>query len=217
MISFVILCHNEGDYLKKVIPNVELYLRDGDEIIIVDDMSTDMETVEYLSTLKLKVVKHALNNNFSEHRNFAHQFCNNPYIFMIDADELLSEVLGNNIHEIISLNPDIELFLVPRLNFVDGMTVGDVAKWGWRVCEVDGCSFPAVNFPDYQWRIYKNLPHIKWSGRLHERPLGFKSSTQIPADPILSLIHRKTIDRQNAQNSFYNQNFTENENRGILS
>jgi len=215
VISFVILCHNEGNYLKKVISNVELYLREGDEIIVVDDMSTDKETVDYLSSLKHKVVQHSLNGNFSEHRNYAHQFCKNPYIFMVDCDEILSNVLGNNIHDIISSNPDVELFLIPRLNIVDGLTQDDVRKWGWRVSNQDGVDEQVINFPDNQWRLYQRLPHIQWKGKLHERPDGFKTMAALPSDPQLSLIHRKTIGRQTKQNEFYNQNFTENENRGI--
>lgn len=215
MISFVILCHNEGDYLKKVIPNIELYLRDGDEIIIVDDMSTEKETVDYLSSIKHTVVKHALNGNFSEHRNYAHQFCKNGYVFMIDADEVMSDVLGENIHDIVLANPDTELFLIPRLNVVEGMNLDDVRKWGWRVTKEDGFDEEVINYPDYQWRLYKKIPEIQWKGRLHERPSGHKTMGTIPANPLLSLIHRKTIERQTKQNTFYNQNFTENENRGI--
>lgn len=139
MISFVILCHNEGDYLKKVIPNIELYLRDDDEIIIVDDMSNENETIDYLSTTKHKVVRHALNGNFSEHRNYAHQFCKNPYVFMIDCDELLAEVLGNNIHDILLSNSSVELFLIPRTNIVNGITQEFVNKFGWRLNTFQDC------------------------------------------------------------------------------
>ncbi len=215
MISFVVLCHNEGEFLKKCIPNIEKSLRSGDEIIIVDDMSSDKDTIDYLSSLSHKVVSHSLNGDFSSHRNYAHQFCKNKYIFMIDADETMSDVLSINIHDIILENPEVDLFLVPRLNVVDGFKHEDAMKWGWRVTREPGFNETVINFPDYQHRIYRNLPDIQWKGRLHERPSGYKRIAPLPADTDLCLIHRKTIERQTKQNTFYNQNFTQNENRGI--
>lgn len=215
MISFVILCHNEGSCLKNLIPNLERCKKDGDEIIIIDDHSDDVETVNYLNSLNHKVYIHKLDGDFSSHRNFAHQFCKNDYIFMIDADEILSEVLSENIHEIIKVNPNVDLFSLPRLNVVEGMTDEDVRKWGWRRSYQEGYPKEVINYPDYQGRIYKNSPDIKWNGRLHEKVVGFKVRSDIPPIADLSLIHIKSIKRQTSQNEFYNKNFTDKENRGI--
>lgn len=217
MISFVILCHNEGEYLKNVIPNVEKALRYGDEIIILDDNSTDQLTVSILRETKHKVVRHSLNRDFSAHRNYAHQFCKNNWIFMVDADEVISDILSENIHDIILANPDVDLFGIPRLNVVDGMTDNDVKKWGWRPMKIEGFSELIINYPDFQWRVYRKADHIKWKGRLHEKIDGFLVSTELPTNPHFSLVHRKTIQRQTSQNEFYNKNFTENENKGITT
>ena len=74
---------------------------------------------------------------------------------------------------------------------------------------------PLVNAPDYQGRLYKRMDSVKWVGRLHEKVQGAKVISELPPCYDLSLIHIKTIDRQTKQNTFYNQNFTESENRGI--
>lgn len=215
MISFVVLCKNEGEYLRRLIPNIEKFMKDEDELIIVDDHSDESYTVNYLNSLNRKVYLHKLNGDFSSHRNFAHQHCKNEYIFMIDADELISDVLGENLHDIIKANPDVDLFSVPRLNVVEGMTDQDVNKWGWRKSTPDGFDKEVINWPDYQGRIYKNKESIKWKGKLHERVDGFSIRSEIPALSYLSLIHVKSIKRQTSQNEFYNKNFTEKENRGI--
>ena len=44
------------------------------------------------------------------------------WIFQIDADELPHESLIINLKELLKLNPTVELFLVPRVNTVDGIT-----------------------------------------------------------------------------------------------
>ena len=61
-----------------------------------------------------------------------------------------------------------------------------------------------VNWPDYQWRIWKNTPEIKWVNKVHERLDGFKTYAQLPADTeAMALYHPKTIDRQIKQNAYY--------------
>jgi hypothetical protein len=60
-----------------------------------------------------------------------------------------------------------------------------------------------VNWPDYQWRIYKNTKHIKWENRVHERLVGFNSLTNLPAKPEYALNHIKSIERQEKQNALY--------------
>ncbi len=63
---------------------------------------------------------------------------------------------------------------------------------------------PVINFPDYQWRLYQNKPDIKWKNKVHERLVGFKSYSQLPADISWCLMHHKEINRQEKQNMFYN-------------
>ena len=72
-------------------------------------------------------------------------------------------------------------------------------QWGWNVNEHGW-----INWPDYQWRIWKNKPEIKWINKVHERLDGFLSYASIPADESLALRHPKTIDRQIKQNEYYN-------------
>lgn len=74
---------------------------------------------------------------------------------------------------------------------------------------------PIVNFPDYQSRIFKNLPYIRWEKRLHERVVGAKSYAFLPKEEDFALYHNKTIEKQIETNLRYNKLFTEKENLGI--
>jgi hypothetical protein len=95
-------------------------------------------------------------------------------------------------------NSNIDMFLVPRFNTVEGITEEHINKWRWNV-NSDGW----VNFPDYQTRIYKNNSEIKWIGNVHERITGTKTFSPLPAEEWWSLYHPKTIERQEKQNKYY--------------
>jgi hypothetical protein len=99
---------------------------------------------------------------------------------------------------ILESNPEVDVYLVPRINTVSGLTEEHIQKWKWKV-EGD-----RINFPDYQWRIYKNIPTIKWINKVHERLDGFKTYSTLPPQDEFCLLHPKTIERQEKQNNFYN-------------
>jgi len=62
---------------------------------------------------------------------------------------------------------------------------------------------PIINFPDGQKRIFKNIPEIKWNGRVHETLVGYKTYAYLPPIEEWCLIHKKNITRQEKQNEFY--------------
>jgi hypothetical protein len=71
-------------------------------------------------------------------------------------------------------------------------------QWGWNV---NGNGW--INWPDFQWRIWKNKPEIKWINKVHERLDGFKTYATLPEDTSFALYHPKTIERQIRQNNYY--------------
>jgi hypothetical protein len=62
---------------------------------------------------------------------------------------------------------------------------------------------PIINWCDYQWRIWKNKPEIKWKNKVHEVLEGYKIMSSLPSEEEYCLHHPKTIDRQEKQNSYY--------------
>jgi glycosyltransferase involved in cell wall biosynthesis len=67
-----------------------------------------------------------------------------------------------------------------------------------------------INWPDYQFRLYRNSSDIKWERDLHELIVGADKVTYLPhEDYTWALFHDKTIEKQEQQNMFYNQNFSQ--------
>jgi glycosyltransferase involved in cell wall biosynthesis len=203
MITFGITTHNEGKYITNLLQQLVPHCRtSGDEIVVVDDYSTDTETSIILMDAEergeIKLFYHALNGNFAAHKNVVKEMASGDYIFQIDADEMLDPNLLANIKPTIYVNRDIDLFSVPRINIVDGMTNEDIQKYGWIVNEKKW-----IWFPDFQHRVYRRSSTIRWEGKVHERIVGHKTQATLPAEPAWALIHLKTIERQRLQNEFY--------------
>ena len=199
-VSYAILTHNEGEYIHELISLLVEYKDPEDEIVVVDDFSDDALTLQILDDFQMagviKLFKRKLLSDFAAQKNYLMSRCTGDYIFNIDADELPKPELLVYLKQIFELNPDVDLYAIPRENVVHGLTDEYVKKCGWRV---DSKGF--VNFPDYQYRIMKKVSYIKWEGNVHERPIGYKLLSFIPDD--LALEHTKTIDRQILQNEFY--------------
>lgn len=179
--------------------------REQDEIVILfDNINGSPLVEEHLRANSInddcgfKWYPYPFNGHFADLKNYLTSWCTGDYIFQIDADELPNETLIEMLPDLLSRNTNCEVFLVPRVNTVDGLTQDHIQQWGWSVNESGW-----VNWPDYQWRIYKNSTDIKWVNKVHEKLHGFKTWSLIPEMEKLALYHHKTIKRQEKQNSYY--------------
>jgi len=201
-ISYSILTHNETDSLLKLIEFLVKHKDDEDEIVILDDFSDNTKTKEILDTMcsiyEITFEHRNLNKNYAGQKNHLTHMCKGSYIVNIDADEIPHKKLMNSIKPILESNPTVELYWVPRVNTVDGITQEHINKWGWRVDEKGW-----INYPDYQGRIWRNRSNILWKNPVHEVLEGYKEHTYLPAEEQFSFYHPKTIDRQEKQNLFY--------------
>jgi glycosyltransferase involved in cell wall biosynthesis len=215
-VSYLVTCKNEGHQFKQL---VELLLKynDNNEIVVIDDFSTDLTTIDYLNSYKttngVSIYQHKLDSNYSAHKNYGKSLCKGKYIFQIDSDELPSEILLTNLYEIVMANESIELFWIPRINDFKGVTPQIATQWGWRLTAYENRQI--VNWPDPQGRLFKNLSHLRWERRLHEKIEGAKSFAYLPHDFDLGLYHDKTIEKQIETNLRYNKQFTQEENQGF--
>ena len=201
-ISYSILTHNEDESLQKLLEVLVKHKDEEDEIVILDDFSDNPKTVEILDVMtsmhEMTFEQRHLLKDYGGQKNYLKNMCTGDYIFNLDADELPHKQLMKNIKPILESNPTIDLYWVPRVNTVDGITQEHINKWGWRVDEKGW-----VNFPDYQGRIWRNRPNILWKNKVHEVLSGYKEHTFLPAEEQYSFYHPKTIDKQEKQNLFY--------------
>jgi hypothetical protein len=203
-ISYAITVCNELDEIKRLVPFLHQYKRSEDEIcVLLDKPKASQELVDqlyrYSSANWINLKESTFQGHFADWKNELTKMCSGDYIFQIDADELPNEYLIDSLPEILEINSNVETYVVPRINTVEGLTQDHIAKWGWNVDEKGW-----VNWPDYQWRIYKNSPNIKWKNKVHEVIEGYKTVAQLPAYEDLALYHPKTIERQEKQNNYYN-------------
>lgn len=201
-ISYAVTVFNELEEIKKLIPFLLEHKRDEDEIVVLFDDKGTKEVWEYLLSIenKLGVLSVSnLNGDFSKFKNKLIKLCSGDYIFNIDADELPNSFLILNLEVLLEQNPTIDLFLVPRINIVEGLTEEHIKKWGWNVNEHGW-----VNWPDFQTRIFRNNSNIFWENKVHEKITGYKEFSILPEFDEWALYHNKDIKRQETQNNFYN-------------
>lgn len=201
-ISYAIPVWNEHEELERLLKQLVEYKRPVDEIVVqCDQGNTTQQVYTVLDKYDrhVKVVQFPLKGNFAAYKNNLKASCTGEWIFQIDADEYLDVRFLKQVPDILEQNPTVDLFLVPRINKVNGLTEEHIKKWGWRVDE-----HGYVNFPDYQTRILQNSPKINWVSKVHEVLTGHNNYTMLPAQEEYCLVHIKEIARQERQNNFYN-------------
>ena len=90
MISVIIPCYNDGKYLPETISKLKLQSIPADEIIIVNDGSTDVLTLDVLKQLAedpLIQVLHKMNGRMSAARNYGVAHAKGDIIVALDADD----------------------------------------------------------------------------------------------------------------------------------
>ena len=206
-ISYAIPVCNEHVELEKLLLFLIKHIDENDEIVVqCDQGNTTSEVYKVLDSFKapvglkdpLKVIEFPLNGHFSNFKNNLKEHCTGDWIFQIDADELPHKSLITNLREVLKLNPTTEMFMVPRVNTVEGLTQTHINQWRWNVNEKGW-----VNWPDYQTRIIQNDPKIKWQNKVHEQIVGVSTQGVLPMEEDWCLYHPKGIKRQEIQNNFY--------------
>ena len=201
-ISYAIPVCNEFQEIQRLINFLLKNKRQEDEIVVLFDSNNGTTKVEnYLRAKSINGefnwVPYKFDGHFANMKNHLTKLCNGDYIYQIDADEMLDEYVLRLLPQVLEVN-DVDAILVPRINIVNNLTQEHIQKWGWRVDENSW-----VNFPDYQWRIYKNNGKIKWKNKVHEILEGHKSVSHLPRESEWCLLHEKTIERQEKQNAYY--------------
>ena len=205
-ISYAITVCNEIVEIERLLKLLLNGKRQEDEIVILYDKQNGHEDIPDLvcnlygeiDNPNLQFYQGYFDNHFANWKNKLTEYCTGDYIFQIDADEFPHKSLLTALPIILESNPDNDVYLVPRVDTVEGLTEEHINKWGWKV---DNKGW--VNYPDYQWRIWKNKPEIKWGNKVHEKLDGFKTYTTLPSQEELSIYHPKDIKRQEKQNNYY--------------
>jgi hypothetical protein len=203
-ISYAITVCNELEEISRLLNFLHQHKRPEDEIcVLLDKPKASHQLIDelyYWSSKDIITLKEStFQGHFADWKNELNRMCSGDYIFQIDADELPNEELINALPDILS-NLGSDVILTPRINIVEGITPQHIQMWGWKQNEKGW-----VQFPDYQWRIFRNTPDIKWKNKIHEVLDGYKTYAYLPGFEEYSLYHYKHISRQEKQNDFYNK------------
>ena len=203
IISYSILTHNETESLEKLLQSLITYKQPQDEIVVLDDYSDDAKTeaiLDYYSSAEGVIFEQRnLVGDYGTQKNYLKSMCSGDYSFNLDADEMVSHWFMKDIHDILEGN-EVDLIYVPRINTVEGITEQHVRSWGWSINEKGW-----INYPDWQGRIFRNRPNIRWEKPVHEQLTGFQTYAHLPQEQKYSIVHPKTIERQELQNQKYSE------------
>ena len=203
-VTYGITVCNEINEITQLVNFLHPRIQSDDEILIqYDEGGVTDDVLGYLKIINdlhdnINVIGFPLNKDFASYKNNLKNHAKGIFIFQIDADELPNEYLITNIHDLLNANLDIDLFFVPRVNTVEGLTDKHIQKWRWNVNEKGW-----VNWPDVQTRIYRRTSEIEWEGKVHERIKGYNTMTYLPLEEEFALYHPKDIKRQEKQNELY--------------
>jgi len=143
-VSAVILTKNESSKIEKCIAA----LRFCEEVLVVDDNSTD-DTVKLAQKLGAKVITRPLNKDYAAQNNYALTEVKNPWVFFVDADEIVSSELAKDIASAIK-DSTFQSYRLKRLDYI----------WGRELNYGEAGNFSAIRL------VRKDSG--KWIRRVHQ-------------------------------------------------
>ncbi len=123
-LSVIIPVYNVENYLRQCVDSVLNQHLDDYEIILVDDGSPDAcprICDEYASQYSFIHVIHKPNGGLSSARNIGLKAATGKYVMFVDSDDWLNpNVKLSDIERVVQQKPEIELFIMPSLHYVEG-------------------------------------------------------------------------------------------------
>jgi glycosyltransferase involved in cell wall biosynthesis len=113
-LTAVIIAKNEESNIKECIASIQF----ADEIIVVDDLSTDA-TPEIASTMGAKVFRRAMNGDYASQYNYALSQATKNWILIIDCDERVTPELRDEIIKAIEVDEQVG-YEIANINFISG-------------------------------------------------------------------------------------------------
>ena len=146
-LSVAIITYNEERIIEKTLSALDTWV---DQIVVVDSFSTD-NTPNILEMFNTTIFQKKW-EGYSKQKNFAISKCTGDWILVLDADEVLSDGLKNEILATIKTPSNYQGFKVKRKFYI-----------GKRWIRHGGY------YPDYQLRLFKNNANAHYKQReVHE-------------------------------------------------
>jgi glycosyltransferase involved in cell wall biosynthesis len=128
-ITSITLTHNEEHDIERCLKALQW----ADERIVIDSYSTD-NTIQKAEGLCTRFIKREF-SDFSSIRNFGIREAKGEWVLIIDADEVVSKELADEIHKVIE-KEDVDAYYINRVNYMYGIKL-------------------SYDQPDYSIRLFK--------------------------------------------------------------
>ncbi len=161
-VSLCMIAKNEEEYLAKCLWSVKPIV---DEIIVVDTGSQD-RTRDIAAVFGAKVFDFKWSDDFAKARNFSLSKASGDWIFMLDADEVIS-FLDHEAFKILVKNGNsdpVAYSIVTRNYTMQANTIGWAANDGTYPEREAGSGW----FPSQKVRLFKNDSRIRFEYPVHE-------------------------------------------------
>lgn len=141
-ISYAIPVCNEHRELEELLKFLKSHLQPEQEIVVqVDNVNKTPEVEKVVNHYSkeglIRVIYFDFKGNFADLKNNLKDHCQGEFIFQLDADEIPNPHLISVLPTLIKNNPNIDLYLVPRINVVQGLGLSDVQKWRWGITKME--------------------------------------------------------------------------------
>ena len=141
-LTYNIGVHNELVELTELLEFLLPRIDEEDEVLIqCDSDSVTKEVSQFVKIQekldkRIKVIEFPLNNDFASFKNNMIKYAGGDFCFNLDPDEKPSEYLLYYVKQVIE-NNNVDVFFIPRINTVDGLTSAHIHKWGWRITRIE--------------------------------------------------------------------------------
>lgn len=189
-VSVIIPCYNLGKYIQETIDSVFGQTYKEIEIIVVDDGSTDSETIEVLKNLDSRV-KVFFEKNFGvgSARNKGFRQSTGRFVLFLDADDLIEKTYLAKAVKILENNPKVGFvtpwirafgvdnweLVRPKYNFIDSLVENLVCTAALlkRECfeNVGGYNESREMMGIEDWDLWIRIGAAAWQGEVIKEPL----------------------------------------------
>lgn len=111
-ISVVVIAKNEEKRIADCLESAQW----ADEIVVLDDMSTD-RTVEIAQRYTKSVYQRKMDRE-GKHRNYAYSLAKHEWVFSLDCDERITPELAQEIRDVINTETEYVVYEVPIRNYL---------------------------------------------------------------------------------------------------
>lgn len=142
----------------------------ADKILVVDMHSTD-GTVAIAEKAGAHVINYKIDHGFADPaRDFALTKVKTDWVFILDADEVVSEELAENIKKLIN-DEEFDVYYLPRQNIIFSQWIEHTGWW-----------------PDYQPRLFRK-GYLRWPGKVHAQPVVKGNVKHLPTKKEFAITH----------------------------